>query len=69
MYNIRKGIIHMCMNTMVEETFFLSIIIIIFKHMNETLLINALLYFFFFILGVRFGRNISKLEKKKDDDD
>ena len=50
------------------ETFLLSIIISIFKHMNETILINALLYFFFFILGVRFGRNMEKLKEKKDDE-
>ena len=37
--------------------------------MNETIIINALLYFFFFILGVRFGRNISKLENKKDEEE
>ena len=36
--------------------------------MTETVIINTLLYFFFFVLGVRFGRNISKLEKQKDDE-
>ena len=38
-------------------------------NMNETIIVNALLYFFFFILGVRFGRNISKLEKQKDEEE
>jgi len=38
-------------------------------HMNETIIINVLLYFFFFILGVRFGRNIQKLENQKDEEE
>ncbi len=36
--------------------------------MTEQIIINALLYFLFFIMGVRFGRNIEKLKKQKDDE-
>ena len=38
-------------------------------NMNETILINALLFFLFFMFGVRFGKNMEKLKEKKDDDD
>ena len=47
--------------------FSLSIFLIIFITM-EQVIINTLLYVFFFIMGVRFGRNVEKLKKQKDDE-
>ena len=37
-------------------------------NMNETILINSLLFFLFFMFGVRFGKNMEKLKEKKDDE-
>jgi len=36
--------------------------------MNETVIIQSLIYFMFFLLGFRMGKNIGMIEKKKDDE-
>ncbi len=37
--------------------------------MNETVIIQSLIYFMFFLLGFRMGKNIGEMNKEKDDED
>jgi hypothetical protein len=50
------------------ETLFFIIYFHYIYNMNETILINSLLFFLFFMFGVRFGKNMEKLKEKKDDE-
>mgnify|MGYP001178365364 CR=1 FL=1 len=37
--------------------------------MNETVIVQSLIYFMFFLLGFRMGKNMGKLENQKDDEE